>query len=518
MASRHLILCLALLAACLPSQRSHAQQDPAGYKAAAALLWQSARPQTDGRHHQLLQGLRSLEDASLRPLFNALTSARDPQVRISAYLGLAELHEERRLDLAAIAEIENPHLTLQLLTYAMDNGLLDAESLKTLERWQDLGLPARQMIAVGLIESGEAVDTGPFRAAVTNPPGRDIAHAELVQYAVCGLILAEQGERAGFDALKQLDDPGIPAAQPALMQALKIAADGGFGSVAQLALSIAQQESIEPEQRLLAIYAALRLGAEGAGEVWLQQFKRERDPSQRFYYAFTALDSAKYIEPGHFKTLIDDTDPTIRQVGIAAKAIASDSGDLTKAMAGLIALGSPQINGFLLAEVERYGPDHGPAIYEQFIRAYNKGEDRHRDTLIADAITATARLCEDHPDAALQRLPALLAEPADSDTADLQRRQIVLMGMARTKGTGSDALRQLVEAVGDDDHGDLTTDALRLLLRARHGLALTDAEWARASDYVQGVGRMDLGLRVQLAWLYLEHLGRADEAVAQALR
>ena len=98
---------------------------------------------------------------------------------------------------------------------------------------------------------------------------------------------------------------------------------------------------------------------------------------------------------------------------------------------------------------------------------------------------------------------------------DLQRRQIVLMGVARAQ---SKALKPLAESLKPDAFNDFTTEALRLFIRARHGAPLTDKAWQSVSDNVQGVGQFDPSMRMQLAWLYLKHKGVADKSVAQALR
>ena len=92
---------------------------------------------------------------------------------------------------------------------------------------------------------------------------------------------------------------------------------------------------------------------------------------------------------------------------------------------------------------------------------------------------------------------------------------IALLGIARSHGVD---LRSLARSITTDDFNDISTEALRLLVCARHNAPLTAKEWARVSDLIQGVGQMDLGLRVQLAWIYLEQLGKGEQAIREALK
>ena len=125
-------------------------------------------------------------------------------------------------------------------------------------------------------------------------------------------------------------------------------------------------------------------------------------------------------------------------------------------------------------------------------------------------------MCEIYPDQAIKRIPTLLEQASGAEESrGLPMRQLILLGIAQARGDGLKAMAQQIEV---DGFNDFTTEVLRLNIRARHGAALTEKEWQRVSDIVQGVGQLDLSMRTQLGWAYLEYRGKADRAIVEALK
>lgn len=514
------LMIVMLLLACLQAWAARAQQADPGIAAAQSLLEQAAEPQPDGSHNAMLLGLRQLEDPALKPLFTGLGSSPYLSMRIHGRLGAAALSPKRRIDLALLAEVGDQRELVQVVSAAIDDGLIDNNGLTTLLTWDGLDLPIRQGIALRVMAAGGEVDTKPFLESLDVELNDDLPAAKLLQYALAGMLLAESGDPAGRKALMELAKLEGDHAIAVTAQILDAAMRQGFNSVGQLALLTATDTGRAPSLRLLAIQSAMRVGTPGAQRTWKSMFKNETASAQRIRLAMIALDSAEEVEPALFDTLSNQGE-WIDAVARAGQAIATNKQDLAEAMQPMIALGQPLSVQWVTTYCRRAEPTQGPALLELIIRLYRNAPKHHRGKMSQAAIDATAALCELYPEQANKRLPQLLdvnpARPAGivDDAAYLERRQIVLLGIARAQSNGLAPLAQSIKA---DTLNDFTTEALRLFIRAKHDAPLTDKDWEQVSEIVQGVGQMDSAMRLQLAWAYLKHKGLAEQSIAKVFR
>ncbi|MEM9345427.1 MAG: hypothetical protein AAGB26_02295 [Planctomycetota bacterium] len=514
------LIIIMLLLASLQASHAHAQQADPGVAAAQSLLEQAAEPQSDGSHNTMLLGLRQLEDPGLKPLFTGLSNSPYLSMRIHGRLGAAALSPKQRIDLALLAEVEDQRELVQVVSAAIDDGLIDNMGLATLLTWDGLDLPIRQGIALRVMGVGGEVDTKPFLESLEVELNDDLAASKLLQYALAGMMLAESGDPAGRKALMELAKLEGDNAIAVTAQVLDAAMRQGFGSVGQLALLTATDTTHAPSLRLLAIQSAMRLGTPGAQRTWRSMFENETVSAQRIRLAMIALDSAEEVEPALFDTLSNQGE-WITAIARAGRAIATDEQGLAKAMQPMIALGQPLSVQWVTTYCRRAEPTQGPALLELIIRLYRNAPKHHRGKMSQAAIDATTVLCELYPGQANERLAALLdinqARPAGigDDAIDLERRQIMLLGIARAQSNDLAPLAQLIEP---DTLNDFTTEALRLFIRAKHDAPLTDKEWEQVSEIVQGVGQMDNAMRLQLAWAYLKHKGLAEQSIAKVFR
>lgn len=493
-------------------------QDQAGYTAAAFLLQQTTQPYRDGSHNAMLRSLRQLRDQDLLPFYNALSQSRFPPQRVHGVLAGAELSPDRRLDLALLAEIEDQRELIEILSAAMDDKLIDKAGLTTLLQWDKLPLAVKQAIALRLVSMGGLVDSGPYRKSLDVSVNADTGTGDLLQYALAALLLAETGDAAGtaaLDALVKLENVSTDAV---FAQVFDGAMQHKLKSAGPLALSIAKDAKRTATLRMLAIQCALRLQAKGAMQAWQVLYANESEPARRIRLALIALDSADQADATLFDMLTASDDPLLSGIGKSGRVIATKQGDLANAFAPLIALGHPTTTGWIVAYCERDKPAGYQDVLQSIILQHNVGQARNRARLADAAIRAVQVLCDLDPEQANTRLAKLLGETTKANDADnvlLAKRQILLVGIARSNSAN---LQPLAKSIEPDEHNDFTTDALRLLIRARHGASLTQEEWARVSDMIQGVGQTDMGLRVQLAWLYLEHLNKGEQAIKDAIR
>lgn len=509
-----------LFVACIASPPSHAQASDPGIDSALYLLAEAARPQRDGSHNAMLLGLRRLEDPGLLPLFRGLSGSPYLSMRVHGQLGAAALSPKKRIDLAALAEIENQGELVQVLSAAIDDNLIDNNQMATLLTWDGLELPLRQAIALRLLGAGGKVDVEPFRESLKVTLDESLNAAKTLQYALASVLLAESGDAEGKAALNRLAVLQSESAEAVIGQTLDAAMRNRFASAGALGLAVAKDKQRDPSLRLLAIQSALRLETPGAAEVWQGMFRSEQDNPQRIRLAMIALDAAEHVPPALFDTLADSGE-WIGHIAKAGRAIASKDDDLAKAFEPLIETGQPLSVQWVVTYCQRSKPMQGSALLELVVRSHDKAPRHHQGRVIQTAVAATTALCELYPKAANTRLAALLDidRPRPGGIGDdgiyLTRRQIMLMGIARAR---SQSLKPLAASLKPDDLGDFTTQALRLFIRARHGEALTDKEWEHISDIIQGVGQFDRAMRLQMGWAYLKHKGVAEKSIKQVLR
>lgn len=515
MLPRRLMLMLAWVLTGSIGLALHADDADPGIDAGQFLLKQAVQPQGDGSHNAMLLGLRELEDPALLPLFQGLRNSPYLSMRVHGTLGAAALSPQRRLDLTDLAEIEDQRELVQILSAAIDDDLIDNPAMATLLTWDGLDLPLRQAIALRLMGAGGAVDTQPFKASLDVELATPLNAAKLLQYALAAMLLAESGDQGGQAALGQLPDVENESINAVIGQTLDAGMRQGFKSVGPLGLAIANDSQREPALRLLAIQSALRVGHPAAAQTWRAMFENEQSLAQRIRLAMIALDASEQVEPALFDTLANQGE-WIGLIAAAGRAIAHGDDDLAKAFEPLIATGQPLSVQWVVTYCQRANPEQGPALLELVIRHHSAGPKQQRGRIIQLAIDAASVLSVQHPEQAAKRLLPLLTAEADGDeAAQLTTRRIVLMGIARAR---SGELGAMAKEIEPDGFKDVTTSALRLFIRARQGVALTDAEWNEVSEIAQGVGQFDITTRLQFAWAYLKHKGEADNAITQALK
>lgn len=506
---------LVLLLACSAGSGVAAQEADAGVEAAVSLLKDATSPQRDGSHNSLLLGLRQLEDPALLPLFQGLRGSPYLSMRVHGQLGSAALSPHRRIDLAALAEIDDQRELVQVLSAAIDDELIDNKGMATLLTWDGLDLPLRQAIALRLMAAGGELDTTPFRESLAVELNDELTASKLLQYALAGLLLAQAGDDAGKAALVSLEGLRGENADAVIGQALDAAMRQGFTAAGQLGINVAKDEMRNEPLRLLGIQSAMRLKTSGAAEVWQRMFRAEENSATRIRLAMIALDTADKLQPELFDTLANQGQ-MIDAIAKAGRAIAIEQDGLASSFDTEAYMSQPISVQWVGSYCRRAEPKQGAELLELVMTNHGRGLGHHRGRLIQASIDAATVLCELYPDAAEKRLIKLLADVSTNDKKqNLSQRQIMLMGIANAR---SKKLKTLAEAIMPDEHNDFTTEALRLFIRSRHGASLTANEWGQASDIVQGVGQLGGVMRLQLGWAYLKHKGKTDQAVAEALR
>lgn len=509
-------VCLALAYSfvCVTAQHTTAEPEDPGVASAQYLLQQATQPQRDGSHNTRLIALRELEDPALLPLFVGLTNSPYLTMRVHGQLGSAALSPTKRIDLTALAEIEDQRELVQLLSAGIDDGLIDNASMATLLTWDSLELPLKQAIALRLLGEGGEVNVTPFQESLDIELNDEVGPARLLQYALGALLLAEAGQDAGRPAIEQLMKITGSTADAVIGQVLDAAMRKDFASAGALAIGVAKDSRRQAPLRLIAIQTAMRLGQAEATTTWQAMFREEESSAQRIRLAMVALDAAEQVPPEFFDTL-DDQGRWIQAIAQAGRAISQKQDKLVQAFHPLITIAQPLSAQWIISYCRRAEPIGGDKILQLIISDHRFSQPQQRGKMIQVAINAATTLCEVYPKHARAAFgEAMRVAPDQNDSDALALRQVILVGIARAQGD----LNELANTIEPDEYNDFSSDALRLFIRARHGVALTDQEWQRVSDIVQGVGQFDVAMRLQLAWAYLKHKGQGNGSIKQALR
>jgi len=490
-----------------------AEVQDAGYIAAVHLLSQSTNVYDNGLNDQLLLGLRKLDDPTLKPFFQGLTGSPSAAHRIHARLGLAAISPKKRIDLAELAEITNRTELVAYLSTALDDNLLDKEQIQAMLSWEDLDDAIRIAMAVAMVGQGQQVDPAPYRRHLDRGLPEDATNAQIAEYAFAGLLFAEQKDPAGKAALKRIVDLG-DRSQFAIVKLLQYVERYDLYGTAEMMTMLAGDSKQPWEVQSRALRAALRMNAAGASNIWRSRFKAAEDYPTLLRLSLIAMDGAKSLTDVDISLMENNSERVVKLMGVVARAIRENHADLAGMCRPLIETGQAMPAMWLMSYCDTVKPPQSPELLELVIRNCNNGDRYQQNSIRIAAMDSVQRLCERFPQRATEMLPAFLKEPASSGDADLMRWAIVLRGANAARGVD---LSRMAAAIGQVDKGDTSITTLQLILSAKHNAPLTPRQWQRISDLVQGAGDLEPAFRIQLAWMYLKHLGKADQAAAAAL-
>ncbi len=473
--------------------------------AAVLLLTQSTQVDRRGTHNLLLKAIRHLNDPATKPLFEYLANAEHPGLKIHGILGLAEVSPDSRVDLALIAQIEDPLVQSTIITAAMDAELLDHDQAKQMLQWDGLAQEVKVLVAIRLIEAGEFSDTAMLHSALTGAK-------KLGGTALAALLLVQLDDPAGLAHLRNVIDASEDSQRDTVRgMLLQTALKHEFSRISPWALEIARNPDSDPALALLAMRTALRFGEPGAADLWQTRFGAAADsPASRARLALTALHLAPWLEPGLFEVISQDDDPMLKVIGKAGTQIATGSDGAGDAACALLEFGHPMINAWALS----YASDHAAEFDAQIILlglvlAYEHSPQRGKARRLDEAVQAAEALYKRSPDAAIKLLRPMLADPA----TDRLVVQAILLGLIRSREAGAfDVVDKLVSQLNS-----LDAQGLALLLLARTDRPMDEKQMQDLSMYARGGGRLEDSLRIQASWLYLKRIGRTQQALDRAL-
>ncbi|MEZ6192295.1 MAG: hypothetical protein R3C45_13535 [Phycisphaerales bacterium] len=474
-------------------------------EAAVYLLRQSMVPDRQGTHNELLKSIRHMQDPATRPLFDKLANAEHPGLKIHGLLGMAELSADKQVDLARIAQIDDPAVQSTVITASMDDKLLDNKQAKQLLEWDGLADEVKVLVAVRLLEAGEFDDVDMLKHAMTNSK-------KLGGSALAALLLVELGDTAGTTYLQQSLDTSDDEQRDAVRgMLLQTALRHQFTKAAPWALKVAQEPNVDPALELLALRTALRFNTSGAAELWRAQFTQpDRRPADRVRLALTALHLSPWLSADIFNTIEQDPDPLLHAIGVAGGHIATGSAEAGDSITQLLEIGHPMVNSWALGYAREHASEtDAQVILLGLILAYEHSPPRGKARRLDEAIEAVQALYERSPGVAVKLLQPIVTEPG----TDQLLAQAVLLGLVRTQSTQTvDVIDGVIDQLNSPD-----ARGLALLLLARSDKPMDAKQLEELSLLARGGGRLEDSLRIQAAWFYLKRTGKAEQALAQVL-
>jgi hypothetical protein len=497
MFTRNLALLIIAAGCLLPTARAGADET---VDAAVWLIEQATLVHRDGRHNVLLRSLRQLEDPRLEPLFSELTQRRHPGLRIHGILGLAEIKDPPKLDMALVADIKDTAVQAQLLSAAIDSDLLTTADAEQLANWPGLDPAIRVLVAGKLVADGKKVDTSLLNEALASDNEALRAMATLLKLQI------DQGDPIAM--LKEVDVSESLGRDRVRALLLQTAMKYEFKVIGPWAMKMLNEEGLERAVAYQALRAALMFDVPEAVNAWMFRYDKAADNiAERLRLSMLALDIAKHVHPRIFQAMIDDDIEEIQQIGRVGMAI-RDGKPIGEPIGKLVKLNNLLASRWALQYAVKLGEDE-PAkvrpIFVALIEAAGDDEPRFRAQRLEHTVIATQKLFENDKEGA-GLLRGMLKD------SSVLVSEAMLMGLVRvTEGNPLPAVAAI------DEDKSRTAAAMALVIKAKHSDKLTEDDVKQLSLIVRGGAGLLDPLRIQAAWAYLKHTQQDRVALATVL-
>lgn len=481
------------------------------------MLQTAMRVWPDGRQHPMLQALRQTKDARLQPVYEKLFDLPQPQMKIHAILGLAELDPDKKLDLNRLASIKNVAVETEIVGALMEAGTLGDEQAQAIYNWNDLDPGVRVLVAVQLIAHGLKPDLSTVRP-LTNKA------TNLPQQAMANYVLFLAGEESGAKALNDLLTLEDNRRDMMIDLLLRTSIKYKTKSIGPWALKVAEKEAADPREKrnlrllIMALRVSMFFEVPGAADLLTKMYEAAGDDTAtRIRLALVALYTYQQTPASFFELLSKAPEPMLQQTGLTALALKSDT-NAQEGLDNLVKLAHPQLDEWVLFWVGQK-PTHklaGPTLITIMKRANRMVNDEalnahSRVDEQLDFASATAQAgMELAPDETAPAIVALLKDP----TTSLSFRQALFMGLIRIRG--QEQAQKLISILPVES--DPRIQSLSLVFQAVHGVKLSPENLHDLGVFVQGGGVPMPVLRLLAGISYLDQTGQLESVVQQVTK
>lgn len=509
--ARMLVLCSMLILQATADAQPSLRPDLETSRAAINLLKDAVTVEGDGRHNRLLRSLRHLQDPTLGPLFSGLTLQDHPALRIHGLLGLAEIAEPPGLTIQTVQQIERPDVRAELISAALDGGLVNLPLSDALLDWQGLAPQVKLLLATQRVNDKSFGPDSPARKAAIQA----LSDPALGQRGLAAMLLHQAGDPRGVEGLIALNNDTSAGRDPVRAMLLETATAHDFNRVGPWAYSLCTDPGLPPRLEMLALQTAIRFADGRAITRWQRLFNEAEDISGKTRLALAGLEVSPWLPPEAFDALVSSADDFIARIGRAGQAVSAlhrgEPGEAPlRAINQLLAVDQPMANVWVSDYAAQHAPtDLAVAVSERIVLGYETGETVGRTRRLDAVLRATQTLIERTPDEAAKTL----TEQLRREDADVSWQQVILLGLIRSRSEVSVAVSHRLGRYDDPD-----VSALALVLYLQNGEPLSGPQALELERLVRGEVRLDDSLRVQTAWEYLKRTGQGPDAIDAVLR
>ena len=498
-----------------PAQTTTPYTVPPTWDAAIAQLRLAARYSRDGSHHALLVALRELHDPALRPLFQSLVQAENWTMQVDGVFGLAELDPKGTLDPFLLAQVKNPVDRSTAIIAAVQLGMIDQEQASAMLTWPSLTARDRTLLHAEIFRRGGETDNNAVRALL------DETDPEVV--GVAGFLLAARGEHEALDRVASRLAELAPKDRSAALVGLAVAAmTFSMKSAVALLDGALKDAQLATDGRVACVSALLKLDRTVGLSAWSAALAAATTQSLRVRLALILISQEGPIPPDASAALKaiaaksdGPADPLLGKLADALSGISvssqtgSNAGEAATALAALVATGHRPSMAAVLAAVKFRDEVTRRAVYDAFFQILKAP---NRDSLAP----AVLDICID----AISQLAALdiraVEKHIEAAATDATLRELLLLGLF---GAGTKEASDVAYAARATASRRIA--AMALLLHARFATTsdpgLNRSELEELGSIAAGASPVDGSMRVQAAWLFARHSGKADQAIALAL-
>lgn len=478
-------------------------QDEAS-ESATRLLSHAVDGDADMMGQVVLRALREFRDPQLEPLFTRMLESDVEIKRVHGILGLAEISDQREIDLSQLARIKDKNIRAQVISVALDEGMLSISATRDLLGWADLENTIKGVLAAHLIQQG-VIDSREKLESLVELKG---SVADVSVYELLALQVSGEASVSPFAQLRASDE-ATRLRVSLMLLGMSIRFD--LDRVGPWAMQLATVRDHDPTLRLMGLRAAMKFGVDGAAEVFVQRYREAENDVDRMRLSLLALDVVDRVDPKIFTQMLDTigeaediTSNLLRAMSKAGQSAASESPD-GQVISELVKFQHIPSSRWALRYAESQPRSIAEPILTELILA-GEGGGRFRSQRLEHVVLAT------------EALHGKLDKPADVITGLFRRveplvAEAMLMGLIRCRGEQPHRVIEEIETWTTPN-----ARAMAILVKAKYADELTVEELQELALIVRGGTGLLLPLRTQSAWIYLKRTQQQDKAMALALR
>ncbi len=448
--------------------------------------------ENDGKQHATLVALRQLRDPALAPLFTRLLHSEDWSLRVDGLLGLAELSDAGKADLALLEQLPGESDREAGINAVLALRLADSAQVQSMLSWIDLASSQRVLLAGELRRLGGTPELSLLtRLANSKTP-------EVAGLAVGILLDLKAAEASALMANVRAQIAGLPVATRSAVvaqvaeacTAQNLTGAGGFLA------SLLTLPDLADDARLRGLGSLLMLSPSDAYPVLAAAVEADRSTAALMRHASVLLASgarADATEWARFRSV----DPLLDSIADAGGAIAA--GDEAGAFEKLVALERRVVLRAALDGARRLGPSADRAFGLACLRFVLKPGPTP-PALSETLLLALFRLAELEP---AEFRAALATDDLDEPTKDA-----LLLALLNA---GTPAAAEVARTA--QGHCSRTGEGQIAVLIARNEASIPPAVQEELMRVAGGGVQVVFPIRVQAAWLWMRHTGHLNDAI-----